>query len=148
MLTHGWSIITVLLAVATLAYLGTSIHNRAPEPCESIPGLACIDRAFLSAASDTIAFVLRNNFGVALANFEVLDASRCKMSEAHIFAQQADRSYLETATVENERNVRIQITCGTGIDPGKFKSTITIRFLNTDSQLTHTETISITGVAA
>jgi hypothetical protein len=61
MLTYGWVILVVIIAIGALIYFGVlSPKTFNKEQCEIIPGLDCVD---FRAKSDELTLILENNLG-------------------------------------------------------------------------------------
>ena len=60
-MTYGWAILVVLVAVGALAYFGVLSPDRfLPSKCTMQPGIACIDH---KASSDQLEVVIQNSLG-------------------------------------------------------------------------------------
>jgi len=65
LMTYGWAILVVLVAIGALAYFGVLNPSRfLPESCTVGPGIGCDD--FKVNAGGTATVVLRNGMGVEL----------------------------------------------------------------------------------
>jgi len=65
LMTYGWAILVVLVAIAALAYFGVLNPQRfLPETCTVGPGISCDDFKVGTGGDATI--VLRNGMGVEL----------------------------------------------------------------------------------
>jgi len=63
LMTYGWAILVVLIAIGALAYFGVLNPSRfLPESCTLVPGLGCDDFA-VTAATDTVDIIVRNGMG-------------------------------------------------------------------------------------
>src|SRR3989344_3346005 len=61
MMTYGWAIIVVLIAIASLSYFGVLRSDRfLPENCILPPGITCLD---FKVETSTISLLLQNTFG-------------------------------------------------------------------------------------
>ena len=67
LMTYGWAILIVLIAIGALAYCGVLNPVRfMPRMCTFVPGISCDD--FVVRADGTGALVLRNGFAKALTS--------------------------------------------------------------------------------
>src|SRR3989338_8636331 len=61
LLTYGWAIMVVLLAIGSLSYFGIlSPDNFVPRRCALEPGIGCMD---FKVQEDSVTLVLRNGQG-------------------------------------------------------------------------------------
>jgi hypothetical protein len=70
LMTYGWAILVVLVAIGALAYFG--VLNPAkflPSSCIITPGISCEDH--LVKADGTASIIIRNGMGVTLNNLNM-----------------------------------------------------------------------------
>ena len=66
LMTYGWALLVVLIAIAALAFFGLLNPSRfLPEKCEIAPGLTCMD---FTASTDALAPVNENDNITILLN--------------------------------------------------------------------------------
>lgn len=71
LMTYGWAILVVLIAIGALAYFGVLNPGRfLPSSCTITPGISCEDFVVVDG-SDTITLTLRNGMGDDLDNVVV-----------------------------------------------------------------------------
>ncbi len=69
LMTYGWAILVVLVAIGALAYFGVlSPDNFLPKKCTVSPGIACTDH---KVTAGSVIVVLRNGMGSDLYNVAV-----------------------------------------------------------------------------
>ena len=122
LMTYGWAILVVLIAISALTYFGVLNPSKfLPEKCDLIPGLTCIDH---KATETTIDLVIDNGMAQDLKNFSI-SMSECTPSN--------DLSF------QDAKQITIKLTdCNNG-DPGaRIKADINISF-KSESGLSHTE---------
>jgi len=81
LMTYGWALLVVLIAIAALAFFGLLNPARfLPEKCEIAPGLTCMD--FTASSDETVAgseiiILLNNGIGQTMkgANLSVSDCN-------------------------------------------------------------------------
>lgn len=67
LMTYGWAILIVLIAIGALAYFGVLNPERLlPRVCTVVPGISCDD--FIIRGDGTGAMIFRNGFAIALTN--------------------------------------------------------------------------------
>jgi len=79
LMTYGWAILVVLVAIGALAYFGVLSPDRfLPERCTGPAGLDCLDKAAITAGAGqtgSIEFVLKNNQGYNIVVLDHTDTS-------------------------------------------------------------------------
>jgi len=74
LMTYGWAILVVLVAIGALAYFGVLSPGRfLPESCTLAPGIGCSDFVITYAAdgASTIRLIMMNGLGESLTNVDV-----------------------------------------------------------------------------
>jgi len=151
LMTYGWAILVVLVAIGALAYFGVlSPDNFLPERCTGPAGLDCLDKAAIEATPNNVTFVLKNNVGFDITSLSVTSASdSCgSVSGSFIQTENASGAYNVSNRAENNRKVKVTVTCGTDFSTGRFKSNIGLSYANAQSGLSHTATVAVTGAAS
>ncbi len=125
-MTYGWAILVVLVAIAALAYFGVlSPSEFLPERCLFPPGLACTEHQ-VSATGMTL--VLTNSLGKAITITDITDVSgSCSNSGG---------------TLDNGDSGTYTFTgCSHGTSGSQYKTDITITY--TAQNVNHTKTGSL-----
>ena len=61
LMTYGWAILVVLVAVGALSYFGVfNVDAFLPQKCALAPGIACLD---FKANTDSVTLVIKNSIG-------------------------------------------------------------------------------------
>ena len=122
LMTYGWAILVVLIAISALTYFGVLNPSKfLPEKCTLIPGLICIDH---KATGDTIDLVIDNGMAQDLQNFSI-SMGGCTSSVSQSF--------------QDAKQLTIQLTnCDNGESGARVKADINISF-KSESGLSHTE---------
>ena len=85
LMTYGWAILVVLVAIGALAYFGVLSPDRfLPSKCQLPAGISCSDFKIDAAAvlgAGEISIVLRNGLGFDLNTVSV-DVSGCTTADA------------------------------------------------------------------
>ena len=72
LMTYGWAILVVLVAIGALAYFGVlSPEKFLPNRCTLPSGIACIDHRAVGGAASQVVVVLRNAMGYEIDNVVV-----------------------------------------------------------------------------
>ena len=139
-MTYGWAILVVLAAVGALAYFGVLSPDRfLPERCTFPPGLDCLDKATISGSANTVQLALRNNIGYQMNVTGVATTDDCTFSSF---------STDDTDDVmDNNQQFILTVTCSS-ISAGRFKSDVTVTYVNVETGLSHPMTGSIRGSAS
>jgi len=131
LMTYGWAILVVLVAIGALAYFGVlSPDQFLPSKCVLPAGIACVDFQ-MAGSADTVTLVLRNGLGADLTDVR-LATGTCTDSPLGVNINNGDQGTV-IATV-------CTITEG-----AKFNEDVTITYTNSDSGLTKTVTGTLTG---
>jgi len=122
LMTYGWALLVVLIAIAALAFFGLLNPARfLPEKCEIAPGLTCMDFTASSngtAPNSDIIILLNNGIGQTMKNV-VLNVSDCSTGGT-----------LNTL-VEGDTE-RFNITaCDNMVPNTRFKADMTISYVTT-----------------
>ena len=128
MMTYGWAVIGVMVALAALAISGAlNTSYFVPEGCILPAGIACVDSRI---ESDNIQLVLTNNAGGPLT---IINATVTKKSGSFCY------STIAPYFIRDKESATIDITnCDNGQPGEKFKGTITLLY-RVDSLISHEE---------
>jgi len=81
LMTYGWAILTVLIAIAALAYFDVLNPGKyMPSTCILGAGLGCNDFK-VTSLGDQISFVIKNGMGEDLRDFSLGIAGECVGSD-------------------------------------------------------------------
>jgi len=131
LMTYGWAILVVLLAIAALAYFGVLNPGKyLPSSCTLGTGLSCTDFK-VDGTANTVTLVIRNGMGEDLNPFNVSIAGDCVGEES-----------ATDGLVDGEQET-IVISCG-DITGSKFKEDIVMTYTG-ESGLSHTKAGSISA---
>ena len=79
-MTYGWAILVVLVAIGALAYFGVLSPDRfLPSRCTLPAGIACLDH-LASGTDDSILVSIQNNLGYDITSIGVT-ASGCTTAD-------------------------------------------------------------------
>ncbi len=120
-MTYGWAILVVLVAIGALAYFGVLSPDRfLPNKCVMQSGLACLD---FKATPGIITVRITNSLGWAIEAITV-SAGQCGTSSS-------------TPTLANGATANYDITCTTALTGPKYDGQLNVSYTQTDSQITH-----------
>ncbi len=128
LMTYGWAILVVLVAIGALAYFGVLSPDRfLPAKCTLPAGIACTD---FKVTATTIDVVLRNGMGFDATGVTVAIPG-CTTSSS--------------TNLNNGQQLTFQAT-GCSLTAGsKFSGDVNVSYTNADTSLTHRIQGSITG---
>ena len=124
LMTYGWAILVVMVAVSALAYFGVlSPDQFLPEKCTMPPGISCVD--YKITESDVQVF-LQNSMGydITITSINVTDKSGCVNSTDYDLVNGAEVLYT--------------ISCS-GTTGEKFKSDIKVSYVNSATNISHSK---------
>ncbi len=128
-MTYGWAILVVLVAIGALAYFGVLSPDRfLPNKCTLQAGIACIDN---KATSTTVTARLTNALGYDISAITVA-AGGCGTSSS-------------PATLSNGASATYAITCVSSLTSGsKYSAQLNVSYTVTDTGITHSNVGQIT----
>ena len=151
LMTYGWAILVVLVAIGALAYFGVLSPDKfLPEKCIGSSGFDCMDKASINADANTVDFVIKNNLGHRIEVTNLEEATDCAGTPILNYTNSTGEYTLPTDVVRVNSGDTLIFTlgCPGGIDDGRFSSRITIPYTNKETSLSHKAVVSITGVAS
>ena len=140
LMTYGWAILVVLVAVAALAYFGVLSPDRfLPAKCTLQAGIACLDFRVQADSAATpngkVTVVLQNSLGFDLSSV-VAKAGDCGNSGAGIAMENGEQHKFEIACVASSI-----ITSGTL----KYNKQLNVSYVVTQTTIDHTNLGQITS---
>ena len=135
LMTYGWAILAVLIAVAALAYFGfVSGDGIVPSKCIFPAPVPCVDHSFdMSAEKLTIALRNNNGFPVEITGFVAVDTGCSSPSVDTV------NGIVPPQTVANDDIARVVISCP-GLSQGRFRSDVTLMYNTPETGLNHSHT--------
>ncbi len=134
LMTYGWAILVVLIAIAALAYFGVLNPGRyLPSSCTLVPGLSCEDFKVEGDPDNKVTLVIQNGMGQDLNPITVFVGGACNGSISGV-----------GGLTDGEKETFV-ITCNplTPLISSRFKEDITIEY-KAESGLYHNVTGSLT----
>ena len=136
LMTYGWAILVVLVAVSTLAYFGVLSPDRfLPGKCQLPPGILCTGFKLNGPASQ-IALTIRNALGYDITNVNVW-TSGC--TDVLLTGSEG--------LITNGQSADPALNCNQGIliSGSKYSGDLNITYTNANTGLTHKVRGTITG---
>jgi len=132
LMTYGWAILVVLVAIGALAYFGVLDPGKfLPSRCTLPAGFSCND-FLVNGADDIITVALRNGLGYDITDVNI---------------QIGDCLAAADTTLQNGQEKQlVTLACTTPLSPGaKFSDAIRLSYTNADSGIAHIINGTITG---
>ena len=128
LMTYGWAILVVLVAVGALAYFGVLSPDKfLPAKCTLQSGIACIDH---KATATTVQVVIQNSLGYDLSAITV-KAGSCGTSST-------------PATLANGDKGTYTITCSPALLGTKYNEQLNFSYTITETGIAHNNVGQIT----
>ncbi|MFH0868150.1 MAG: hypothetical protein V1831_02470 [Candidatus Woesearchaeota archaeon] len=132
LMTYGWAILVVLVAIGALAYFGVLSPDKfLPAKCTLPAGIACTDFK-IDAGASTIDVVLRNGMGFDATAVGVY-VTGCAEDTGN--------------TLSNGQQTKFTVTACALTAGSKFSGDVNVTYTNADTLLTHKVQGSLTGRA-
>ena len=129
LMTYGWAILVVLVAIGALAYFGVLNPSRfLPSSCTVGPGIGCDDHR---VSTTTTQLILRNGLGDDLTSVSVAVAGCTASSEAD-----GDDSWSDGATLGGSDGITLT-SCSNGASGSRFKGAVNVTYTS-GSGIAHT----------
>ncbi|MBW3019796.1 hypothetical protein KY334_00735 [Candidatus Woesearchaeota archaeon] len=120
LMTYGWALLVVLIAISALAYFGVMSPSKfLPEKCMLSPGYQCVDYIITTNSSKMI---VKNGAGenILVTNLKI---GECEGN----FSTQIDNGKQEEFSLTD---------CNNGIKDSSFRGDISITYINVISNFT------------
>ena len=142
LMTYGWAILVVLVAIGALAYFGVLSPDKfLPSKCTLPAGVACVDHKITGhATAGTVTIVLRNALGSSISSVDV-SVKDSNDDETTICAEGT-----AAATIQNgDQGTVVSGSCGALVGGARFSGDLVVAYTNDDSGLSKSIRGSITG---
>ena len=128
LMTYGWAILVVLVAIGALAFFGVLSPDKfLPAKCTLQPGLACVDH---KVTAEAVTVVVKNGYGSDITVTDV-QVEGCGSNVA------------PTGNLANGGQEEYVITCDAPIIGSKFSGALNVSYSNLDSGLDRKNTGNI-----
>ena len=126
LMTYGWALLVVLVAIGALAFFGVLNPGQfLPSSCTITPGIACTDFKVTAETPDqgdgTIIVNLQNGMGESLTDVVVKWGNNCDSGTGVAFADGESKQF----TVGKAQP---GMGCGTGATGSKVKADLTVSY--------------------
>src|SRR3989338_7582718 len=125
-MTYGWAILVVLVAIGALAYFGVLSPDRfLPFKCTLQSGIACLDH---KATATSLVIYVKNSLGYDLT-VDAVKAEQCTALGSQ-------------GALSNGGSAQYTLTC---VNSGsKYNGDVNITYTNTDTSVQHTNQGEVT----
>jgi hypothetical protein len=141
LMTYGWAILVVLVAIGALAYFGVLSPDRfLPSKCQLPAGIACTDfrvSAGATPTTGTITIVLRNGLG-----FDIGDSS----NPITVSVSGCDNAATPVSISNGNTGTYALANCDV-TSQQKFSGNVNVTYYNVDTLLSHKVQGTLTGRA-
>ena len=132
LMTCGWAILVVLVAIGALAYFGVLSPDRfLPSKCQLPAGIACTDFR-LNGGTNQLTLVLRNGLGV-------------DTTDVGIYVKGCTESTGNSLTNGQDGNFPLTCAAGTLTSGSKYNGELNVTYTNAETGLAHRVQGTITG---
>jgi len=145
LMTYGWAILVVLVAIGALAYFGVLSPDRfLPAKCQLPAGIACTDFKVAEGATPTtgtVDVVLRNGIGFDMGSIDATNDFRVAVTGC-------TGDYIavtDTVELKNGEQKTFPITDCTLSAGSKFNGELNVSYVNKNTKLAHKVQGTITG---
>lgn len=131
LMTYGWAIVVVLVAIGTLSYFGImDLGDMVPERCTFPTGIECVGTPAVNSADDTLMFLLQNDYGAAirLTGGSTDSDGDCTATPTFCLQNETCASYYSTLDLEATQRAIVKLECSEDISKGKFKTDVIITY--------------------
>lgn len=151
LMTYGWAILVVLIAIGALAYFGVLNPGRfLPSSCTVTPGISCEDFVvdYVDGGNDSITLSLRNGMGDDLTNVDVaINEPDTSTAVCTLSCSSGCTGTGSDTMPDGELTIWSDSNCtgggGVGSQGSKFKGDILFTYTGTGG-LNHTKTGALT----
>lgn len=139
LMTYGWAILVVLVAIGALAYFGVLNPGRfLPESCTLFPGMACTNFKVTDDAAPHVTLIVQNGMGTDLTNVTFTIVGDATTGSCNNTAQTgAPLASFGDGAIET-----LEFTCSPAPIGTRMKSDVTIAYVS--GGLSHSKTGIIT----
>ena len=125
-MTYGWAILVVLVAIGALAYFGVLSPDKfLPSKCTLQSGIACLDN---KATATSLSIVVKNSLGYDVT-IDAVKAQQCT-AQANL------------GTLSNSGQATYTLVC---VNAGsKYNGQVNVTYTNTDTAVQHTNQGQVT----
>ena len=134
LMTYGWALLVVLVAIGALAFFGVLNPGQfLPDACTMPPGISCSE-TLASGSSDDITLVMTNGMGNTLTHTSIVDLTLSGGSGCTIDTP--------IATWGSGETVSPVFDCGSGtlVSGSTVQGEVTFTYTLAGSTLAHTKT--------
>ncbi len=145
LMTYGWAILAVTLAISAFAYVGVFSNKNIIEKCQSEIGMDCIDKAVITESGVTVALRQNKGFKTQITNLTSVICNTQKGGVAGKSAQLTLNNEFIPFNVSDNDVFRLGLGCS--LSKGDlYKDTVSFSYENIGTGLVHKVLVEIQGV--
>ncbi len=151
LMTYGWAILVVLVAVGALAYFGVLSPDKfLPARCTLSAGIACVDHRILGTGGaggvGRVTVRLTNSLGYDIDQICVKAGGTAGTGGVGCgtYPTGASCGASSTETLANGASKTYDIDCATALSGSKFNGQLNVSYRVTDTQISHNNAGQIT----
>ena len=136
LMTYGWAILVVLVAVGALAYFGVLSPDKfLPAKCTLGSGIACVDHRVQGTAGAG---------GVGLITVRLTNSLGFDISSVVVKAGGCGTDAVNCATLSNGASCTASITCAAALAGSKYNQQLNVSYTVTETSIAHNNLGQIT----
>ena len=144
LMTYGWAILVVLVAIGALAYFGVLSPDKfLPAKCTLTSGIACIDHRILATGGaggfGRVTVRLTNSLGYDIDQICVRAGGTSGVGSVGCgtYPVGASCGASSTETLANGASKTYDIDCATALSGSKFNGQLNVSYRTTDTLISH-----------
>ncbi len=143
-MTYGWAILVVLVAVGALAYFGVLSPDKfLPSKCTLQAGIGCMDHK-ASSTTNQLQVRVQNSLGYAV-NVDKVSAAGCTCQSNPVVAPCVAYAGGGASTLDNGGSSTYTLTCPTPtLSTSKYNGNFNITYTNQETSIQHVNQGQIT----
>lgn len=146
LMTYGWAILVVLVAIGALAYFGVlSPGDVLPDKCTGSPGLDCVE---VSIMGTNVTFLVRNNLGYSInasaSTSGSITSSDCSAGTLYNCSG-GTCSTLNSMIMRSNEMYTLMLDCPDIVNQKRAKVEFDISYRNLETNLNHKSHYSISA---
>ena len=138
LMTYGWAVLIVLVAIGALAYFGVLSPDRFfPQRCSFPAGISCLDFSYdIISDIPTLKFAIKNNLGWDLTGVTInpydTDPSIPNIGSINCGTLESGPN-----TLKNDQQATYVLNCDTPLPKGKVKTNLVFTYTKIDANIPH-----------
>ena len=138
LMTYGWAILVVMVAIGALAYFGVlSPENFFPDKCSFPAGISCVDFEYdIISSAPTLKFVIKNSLGWDITGVSVFPYET-DPSSYQIGSIGCGNAAGGATILKNSEQSTYIVECDLPLPKGKVRTNLVFTYTKTETNLPH-----------